>query len=296
MAFADNSGVKIFYEEIGDGIPIVFVHEFADDYRSWLPQVRFFSRRYRCITFNARGYPPSDVPEDQDQYSQVIAADDIAAVMRHVGITQAHIVGISMGGFAVLHFGMRHAAMARSLTVAACGYGAAYDQREQYATDSEMLAAEYDKIGAAAMAKMYANGAYRQQFKIKDPSGWAEFRDTLAEHSAKGSALTMRGVQKQRPSLYDLENDLKNVRIPTLIISGDEDDWCLEPSLYLKRTIPASGLWVVPKTGHTINLEEPAAFNMQLAEFFAMVEAKRWPARKKFEGASALLSGLEGDN
>ena len=296
MAFADNSGVKIFYEEIGDGIPIVFVHEFADDYRSWLPQVRFFSRRYRCITFNARGYPPSDVPEDQDQYSQVIAADDIAAVMRHVGITQAHIVGISMGGFAVLHFGMRHAAMARSLTVAACGYGAAYDQREQYATDSEMLAAEYDKIGAAAMAKMYANGAYRQQFKIKDPSGWAEFRDTLAEHSAKGSALTMRGVQKQRPSLYDLENDLKNVRIPTLIISGDEDDWCLEPSLYLKRTIPASGLWIVPKTGHTINLEEPMAFNMQLSEFFTMVEAKRWPARKKFEGASALLSGLEGDN
>ena len=296
MAFADNSGVKIFYEEIGDGIPIVFVHEFADDYRSWLPQVRFFSRRYRCITFNARGYPPSDVPEDQDQYSQVIAADDIAAVMRHVGINQAHIVGISMGGFAVLHFGIRHAAMARSLTVAACGYGAAYDQREQYAADSEMLAAEYDKIGAASMAKMYANGAYRQQFKIKDPSGWAEFRDTLAEHSAKGSALTMRGVQKQRPSLYDLENDLKKIRIPTLIISGDEDDWCLEPSLYLKRTIPASGLWVVPKTGHTINLEEPGAFNMQLAEFFAMVEAKRWPARKKIEGASALLSGLEGDN
>ena len=296
MAFADNSGVKIFYEEIGDGIPIVFVHEFADDYRSWLPQVRFFSRRYRCITFNARGYPPSDVPEDQDQYSQVIAADDIAAVMRHVGITQAHIVGISMGGFAVLHFGIRHAAMARSLTVAACGYGAAYDQREQYAADSEMLAAEYDKIGAAAMAKMYANGAYRQQFKIKDPSGWAEFRDTLAEHSAKGAALTMRGVQKRRPSLYDLENELQKVKTPTLIISGDEDDWCLEPSLYLKRTIPASGLWIVPKTGHTINLEEPTAFNMQLSEFFVMVESKRWSERPKVEGASALLSGLEGNN
>ena len=296
MAFADNSGVKLFFEETGDGIPIVFVHEFADDYRSWVPQVRFFSRRYRCITFNARGYPPSDVPEDQDQYSQVIAADDIAAVMRHVGIAQAHIVGISMGGFAVLHFGMRYAAMAKSLTVAACGYGAAYDQRERYAADSETLAAEYDKIGAAAMAKMYANGAYRQQFKIKDPSGWAEFRDTLAGHSAKGSALTMRGVQKQRPSLYDLENALQKVKIPTLIISGDEDDWCLEPSLYLKRTMPASGLWIVPKTGHTINLEEPAAFNMQLSEFFAMVEANRWSERKKFEGNSPLLSGLEGDN
>jgi len=293
MSFADNNGVRLFFEESGDGFPIIFVHEFADDYRSWATQVRFFSRRYRCVTFNARGFPPSDVPEEQDQYSQEIAADDIAAVMRGADIEQAHIVGISMGGFAVLHFGLRHPEMAKSLTVAACGYGAAYDQRERYAADCEVLAAEYDKIGAAAMAQMYADGAYRQQFKEKDPQGWVEFRDTLAEHSATGSALTMRGVQKVRPSLYDLEDDLREMKVPTLIISGDEDDWCLEPGLYLKRTIPASGLWVVPKTGHTVNLEEPAAFNAQLSEFFAMVEAGRWAEKTPYEGASALLSGLQ---
>lgn len=296
MTFADSSGVRLFFEESGDGIPIIFVHEFADDYRSWTQQVRFFSRRYHCITFNARGYPPSDVPEEQTQYSQIIAADDIVAVMKKTGIEHAHIVGISMGAFAVLHFGLRHPEMAKSLTVAACGYGAAYDQREQYAADSEILAAEYDKIGAAAMAEMYANGAFRQQFKDKDPLGWAEFRDTLSEHSARGSALTMRGVQKVRPSLYDLEDDLKGMKIPTLIVSGDEDDWCLDPSLYLKRTIPASGLWIVPKTGHTVNLEEPAAFNAQLSEFFSMVEAGCWSEKKQLSGASALLSGLQKDN
>jgi pimeloyl-ACP methyl ester carboxylesterase len=296
MSFADNNGVRLFFEESGDGFPIIFVHEFADDYRSWATQVRFFSRRYRCVTFNARGFPPSDVPEEQDQYSQEIAADDIAAVMRGAGIEQAHIVGISMGGFAVLHFGLRHPEMAKSLTVAACGYGAAYDQREQYAADCEVLATEYEKIGAAAMAQMYADGAYRQQFKVKDPQGWAEFRDTLAEHSAIGSALTMRGVQKVRPSLYDLEDDLREMKLPTLIISGDEDDWCLEPGLYLKRTIPASGLWVVPKTGHTVNLEEPVVFNAQLSEFFAMVEAGRWAEKTPYEGVSALLSGLQKDD
>lgn len=296
MPYADSDGVRLFFEESGDGIPIIFVHEFADDYRSWAAQVRFFSRRYRCVTFNARGFPPSDVPDEQDRYSQIIAADDIAAVMRGASIDQAHIVGISMGGFAVLHFGLRHPKMAKSLTIAACGYGAGYDQREQYAADCEVLAAEYDKVGAAAMAKMYADGAFRQQFKEKDPQGWAEFRDTLAKHSAKGSALTMRGVQKVRPSLYDLEADLREMKVPTLIISGDEDDWCLEPGLYLKRTIPASGLWVVPKTGHTINLEEPAAFNAQLSEFFAMVEAGRWAEKKPYEGASALLSGLQKDD
>ena len=101
MTFADSSGVRLFFEESGDGIPIIFVHEFADDYRSWTQQVRFFSRRYHCITFNARGYPPSDVPEEQTQYSQIIAADDIVAVMKKTGIKHAHIVGISMGASAL---------------------------------------------------------------------------------------------------------------------------------------------------------------------------------------------------
>ena len=293
MPYADSGGVRLYYEDTGAGIPIVFAHEFADDHLSWEPQIRYFSRRYRCIAFNARGYPPSDVPEDQTLYSQDHATDDIAAVLRAADIDRAHIVGMSMGGFAALHFGLRHAAMARSLTVAACGYGAARDQRERYAADSETLAAEYEKVGAEAMARMYANGAYRLQFREKDPRGWAEFRDTLAKHSAKGAALTMRGVQKLRPSLYDLEDRLREMKVPTLIVNGDEDDWCLEPGLFLKRTIPAAGLWVVPKTGHTINLEEPSMFNAVLSEFFAMVEASRWTEKRPSTGASALLSGLK---
>jgi pimeloyl-ACP methyl ester carboxylesterase len=293
MAFAESGGVKLFYEETGTGIPILFVHEFADDYRSWEPQVRYFSRRYRCVTYNARGYPPSDVPDDVSQYSQTIAADDIAAVMDGAGIDRAHVVGISMGGFATLHFGLRHSARALSLTVTACGYGAAPEQRDQFTGESEAIAAKYDEIGAAGVAAFYANGAYRVQFREKDPRGWQEFKDTLAQHSAKGAAMTMRGVQKQRPSLYDLEDGLKTMNVPTLIINGDEDDWCLEPGLYLKRAIPAAGLWIVPKTGHTVNLEEPAMFNAQLAEFFAMVEAGRWGERIAATGASALLSGSE---
>ena len=290
MPYANNDGVKLYFEETGDGFPIVFVHEFADDYRSWNQQVRYFSRRYRCITYNARGYPPSDIPNDTDQYSQAIAADDISAVMAAVGIQQAHVVGISMGGFATLHFGLRHPEMARSLTIVACGYGAARNQRDIFAAESETIATKYDEIGASGVAEFYANGAYRLQFKEKDPQGWQEFKETLAQHSAKGAALTMRGVQKQRPSLYDLEKQLKQMTIPTLIINGDEDDWCLEPGLFLKRTLPAAGLWILPKTGHTVNLEEPSQFNAGLAEFFSMVESNRWTERKNEVGTSALLS------
>lgn len=295
MAYADAGGVALYYEEAGSGFPIVFVHEFAGDYRSWEPQVRYFSRRYRCVRFNARGYPPSDVPADQSAYSQDIATDDIAAVMRSIGLERAHIVGISMGGFAALHFGLRYPEMAESIVVAACGYGAKPEESAQYADDSEALAGEYERRGAESLAEQYADGAYRQQLKGKDPRGWLEFKQQLAEHSTEGSARTMRGVQKHRPSLWHLEDGLKRMSVPALIVTGDEDDWCLEPGIFLKRTIPTAALWVVPKTGHTVNLEEPALFNETLAEFFAMVEAGKWTARPFEQGASALLSGLAKD-
>ena len=199
MPYADADGVKLYYEATGSGSPIVFVHEFAGDHRSWEPQIRFFSRRHRCIAFNARGYPPSDVPDDPSAYSQDQATDDVATVMRAAGGEQAHIVGLSMGGFAALHFGLRYGQMAHSITVAGCGYGARADQRDEFVRDSEELADAYDEIGSEAMAEQYANGVYRLQFKAKDPRGWQEFKEMLAEHSATGSALTMRGVQKIRP-------------------------------------------------------------------------------------------------
>jgi pimeloyl-ACP methyl ester carboxylesterase len=75
-----DDGVKLYYEEAGEGAPIVFVHEFAGDYRSWEHQLRYFGRRYRCIAYNARGFPPSDVPEGVDSYSQERARDDIKAI------------------------------------------------------------------------------------------------------------------------------------------------------------------------------------------------------------------------
>src|SRR2546428_4417396 len=109
-----DDGIKLYYEESGAGIPIVFVHEFAGDYRAWEPQLRFFARRYRCIAYNARGYPPSDVPAQLDRYSQDRARDDIRAVLDALELDKAHIVGLSMGGFATVHFGFTYPDRARS--------------------------------------------------------------------------------------------------------------------------------------------------------------------------------------
>jgi pimeloyl-ACP methyl ester carboxylesterase len=274
----------------GSGYPLLFAHEFAGDYRSWEPQVRYFARRYQVITYNARGYPPSDVPEDIAAYSQEQAAKDIVGLLQYLNIPQAHIVGLSMGGYAVLHVGLSYPAVARSLVIAGCGYGSVTSERERFQQDSGKVAEQLQREGMPAVAEVYSKGPTRVQFEDKDPRGWGEFAEQLAEHSAVGSALTLLGVQGRRPSVYSLEPQMRQMQVPTLIVSGDEDEPCLEPGLFMKRTIPTAGLLVMPKSGHTINIEEPEAFNRAVSDFLTTVEAGKWGPRNPASlSASAIL-------
>lgn len=286
-----DDGVKLWYEETGAGAPIVLVHEFAADHRSWEMQMRHFGQRYRCVSYSARGYPPSDVPEQVSRYSQARATDDILAVMDHLGIDKAHVVGLSMGGFATLHFGIRHPGRARSLVVAGVGYGAEKDQQSRFRSEVEVVARSLLDEGMTAFAEKYAYGPTRVQFENKDPRGFAEFRMALAEHSALGSANTQTGVQGQRPSLYDLVAEMRAITIPTLVLTGDEDWPCLQPALLMKREIASAALAVMPNCGHTINLEDPDQFNRIVGDFIAQVEAGRWPKRDP-RAVSASITGM----
>src|ERR1700746_484264 len=190
-----DDNVKLYYEESGSGIPVVFVHEFAGDYRSGESPVAYFARCYRCITDNARGYPPSDVPADDERYSQDRARDDIRAVLDALKIEEAHIVGLSMGGFAALHFGFTYPRRVRALVVAGFGDYAAPDERQQCADEAEAAAQKFEQ-GMAKAAEAYALGPTRVQFQNKDPRGWQEFVEQLTEHSSEGSARPLRGAQK----------------------------------------------------------------------------------------------------
>ena len=274
-----EDGVGLHYEEAGAGMPIVFVHEFAGDARSWEPQLRYFSRRYRCIAYNARGYPPSEVPEDLEKYSQARARDDIRSVLDALRLDRAHIVGLSMGAFATLHFGMAYGSRAHSLTIAGGGYGAHPAQYPQFQKDSKTNAEFIRGQGMARFAATYGHGPTRVQFQNKDPRGFAEYIRQLSEHSVAGSANTMLGYQARRPSLYDLTEEMKRINVPTLIMAGDEEEPCLEVCLLMKRAIATAGLAVLPKSGHGINLEEPELFNGLLENFFHQVERGRWTAR-----------------
>lgn len=283
-----GDSVRLYYEEIGSGMPIVFVHEFAGDLRSYEPQLRYFARRYRCIAYNARGYPPSDVPPDVESYSQDQARDDLLAVLDELNIEKAHIVGLSMGGFAALHLGIEYPERARSLVIGGSGYGATPDTRKQFAEETEATARLFETDIKQA-AEIYAAGPTRVRHQNKDPRGWREFLQQLASHSGQGSAQTLRGVLKRRPSLYDLVDEMRSITAPTLILTGDEDWPCLEPALLMKRAIPTSALLVLPNSGHAINLEEPAAFNRHLADFFSAVDVDAWPTRDPRALAASIL-------
>lgn len=294
MPYANSDGVRLYYEEAGAGEPLVFVHEFAGDCRSWEAQLRFFSRRYRCVAYNARGYPPSDVPEDPADYAQEQQADDVAAVLDALDIERAHVVGLSMGAFATLHFGLRHADRARSLVLAGIGSGAPKgEMREAFQRESRAAADAFERDGSAAVAEVLAVGPNRVQIRAKDPRSWEEFKAHLAEHSARGSANTLRGYQASRPSLYDLEDKIRAVAVPVLIAVGDEDEPCLDTSLWLKRILPWAGLWVVPRTGHCINIEEPAAFNRQLLDFLTLTEQGCWRPREASATGAAAFRPVE---
>ena len=279
---ATADGTKLYVEETGSGTPIVFVHEYAGDYRTWEPQLRFFSRSHRCITYSQRGYPPSDVPGDGAQYSQDIARDDVLALMDALKIDKAHVVGHSMGAYTALHVGIKAPARCLSVTAAGCGWGSKPDAKEREAMKA--VAAETGKMfaeqGIEKAAAAYADAPMRQALKHKDPRGYAEFARMLGEHSAEGHAQTMFNLQLKRPTLWDMEADLRKFSAPLLIVVGDEDEPCLDGSVFLKRIVPTAGLLVMPRTGHNVPTEEPAAFNAALAELFASSEAGRWLAHK----------------
>jgi proline iminopeptidase len=280
MPYAVTSdNVRLYFEEAGSGTPILFLHEFAADHTNWEPQMRYFSRGHRCIAYSARGYTPSDVPASADDYSYRHFYTDALAVLDQLKIPKAHLVGLSMGSYSSLQIGLNVPERALSLTLAGVGSGSSLENLEAFRKQCRDNALQFETIGSAEVAKVTREAPGRIPFLVKDPRGHADFYNALARHDSKGSANTMRGFQGGRPSIYTMADAIRKVTTPSLIICGDEDDSCVEPSLFLKRHLPASGLAIFPKSGHVLNLEEPALFNETVERFIALVEAGRCPVR-----------------
>jgi pimeloyl-ACP methyl ester carboxylesterase len=265
------NGINLYYEITGEGTPIVFVHEFAGDYRSWELQLRFFSHRYRVVTYNARGYPPSSVPEDPSSYSQDFAVSDLAGIIDALGLAPCHVIGLSMGAYAALHLGLRYPKLVRSIVVAGCGYGSDPEERKSFQLDSQKIANLIETEGMEEFVKTYSDGPTRIQLRKKNPCGYAEFKRNLLTRSPRGLTNTLRGIQAERPSVYDLDG-LEKMKVPTLILTGDKDWPCLNPNLFLKKKIQTAAMSILPNSGHTLNLEEPELFNRLVQDFLIQVD------------------------
>ena len=280
MPYAVTSDhVRLYFEETGSGTPIIFLHEFAADHTNWEPQMRYFARGHRCIAYSARGYLPSDVPPGPEAYTYRHFYSDALAVLDHLEIGRAHFVGLSMGSYSSLQIALNAPQRALSMTLAAVGSGSDLDNLDAFRRQCQATAEQFATIGSAEVARVTRDAPGRIPFLVKDPRGHADFYSALARHDSRGSANTMRGFQGGRPSIYTLTEAIRKATTPALIICGDEDDACVEPSLFLKRQLPAAGLALFPKSGHVLNLEEPALFNEMVERFIALVEAGRWPVR-----------------
>jgi pimeloyl-ACP methyl ester carboxylesterase len=290
MPYATMSdGVRLYYEEAGSGTPILFVHEYAGDWRAWEPQMRFFPRRHRCITYSFRGYTPSDVPDDPAKYGQDRVVEDMRDLLKALQIDKAHVVGLSMGGFAVAHFARLYPEHTLSTCICGCGFGAEKHLHAQFAAEATKNADRIRRQGQRTFADQYAVGPSRQRHRQKDPRGYAEFVEQLKSHDAVGAAHTMQEFQGKRPSLYDFEAEWAACTVPALIVAGDEDENVLVPSLWLKRVMGNAGLLILPQVGHTVNLEEPDALNRALSDFIALAEAGKWLPRETRPSATAVF-------
>ena len=295
MPYAPSQGARIYYEETGRGTPILFIHEYSGDHRSWRDQMRHFGHGWRCLAWSARGYPGSDAPEDEKLYGQDYFNRDAIAVLDAARIDKAHVVGLSMGGYTALMLAAKFPERVISCVAAGAGSGALKTARAQFIEEARQRAAAYDRAGKVDGQAM-GLGPTRIQLQNKDPIGWRTFVANFEEHPAHAAAKTLRTVQAGRASLYDLEAELKAVKAPVLLLVGDEDEPCLDVNLWMKRLMPTARLALLPGSGHAINLEEPALFNQLTEQFLADVERGSWRPRdpRAVPGAVSSLGAGKG--
>ena len=258
--------VMLWYETVGSGPALLMAHELGSDARQWRGQVEAFSGRFRCITPNARGYPPSGAPEEDHAYLWTRFASDIGAVLDTAGEASAIVMGWSMGAYAALQFARLHPKRVRALVLVGIGSGSPPGDEELWRMQMRDMSAAWLEDPRRS-ARMLAEAPNRQALRRLNPEAFAAWLADLEGHSPEGMARTCRNYQGRRPSLQDFEAEFVTLEAPTLIVCGEEDAPCIETSAWLARTLPNARLWAPKGRGHAPNLEDPGRFNREVGAF-----------------------------
>ena len=268
--FPSSEGLPLFFEDTGTGTPIIFVHEFGGDYRSWDLQVRALSSEFRCITYSARGFHPSAIPIERSQYGQAQSTADLLALMDHLGLDMAHLVGTSMGSFTSLDFALTHSDRVASVTLVGNSSGPRDDaERQNYRQTwvGHEIQLREARGGDGAVAVLEDDPAY-QSFQRNHPERWAIYAANLREQSVEGAIHVLSTVHWNRRSLFDDAQALGALEKPVMLVTGDDDYYLVgETNTFLQDALPDVRWHRFPATGHLVNLERADEFNRHLAEF-----------------------------
>jgi pimeloyl-ACP methyl ester carboxylesterase len=259
-------GTQLWFETAGSGPPLLFAHELGADARQWRGQARAFSGRFRCITPNARGYPPSEVPGEDDAYLWDRFAGDVGAVLDAAGEQRAVLIGWSMGAYAALQFARLNPGRVRGLVLVGIGSGSPEGDELGWRMQMRDLSAAWLEDSRRA-ARMLAESPNREALRRLNPEAFEAWLADLEGHSPEGMARTCRNYQGRRPSLQDFEPEFAGLDVPTLIVCGTGDPPCIETSAWLDRTLPNARLWSPHGLGHCPNLEDPERFNREVGAF-----------------------------
>lgn len=243
------NGIDIYYEDHGSGYPVVLTHGYASNTRMWQGQIGPISKQYRLITWDIRGHGQTDSPEQQQDYSEAATVEDLRQLLGHLGIEQAVIGGLSLGGYISLGFYVAHPEMVRALILCDTGPGYRNDAaREQWNQTAYRRAERFEQQGFAALGQSPELQAAGQ-----------------AHRSAAGLAKAARGILTQ----YDSRviESLEHIKVPTLLIVGANDTPFLNAIDYMANKIPNARKVVIPEAGHAANIDQPRAFDAAVLAF-----------------------------
>ncbi len=264
MPTAQVNGIRLSYEEAGEGPPLLLIHAFPVGAGMWAPQVRALARRFRVIAYDCRGFGRSEAPAEPSRYSQALSVEDAHELLVHLDARPAFVCGLSMGGNIALNLGLRHPDSVRALVL--CDTGAGSEDPAWFRERCEEYA-EAATRGLDAFLAATVRWRTFDDFARRGPDEAAALRRLVLAQPAHGITLTARHALATRPSVYALEAGLRALTRPTLVVYGEHDEACVRTSRFLAETIPGARLWMVPGASHFVNLDAPDLFNGEVQAF-----------------------------
>ena len=257
--FADVNGTRLCHEVAGSGFPLVLVHGFTLDMRMWDDQFEAFAKDYRVVRYDVRGFGRSALPVSGESYSHI---DDLRALLEHLGIAEAYVLGLSMGGEIAIDFALACPHMTRALIPVDSGLGG-YPLPPDVAASLESISTAARESGVEVAKRFWLDHplfkpafekpdvASRLVRMVSDYSGWHWLNED---------------------PVCDLDppaaQQLGSITMPTLAIVGERDlPGCHEIADIVEHNIADARKVILPSVGHMSNMEDPDGFNQMVRDF-----------------------------